>query len=101
MSGSTPLCVPDFAIKLDGMPLRADLVRRVVEIRVETHLDLAGMFRIRLTDPEVSLVDNPPLAIGDEVEVELGYHNDLKPVLTSQVAVLEPSFPENGVPSLT
>ena len=59
------------------------------------------MFRIRLTDPDIELIDNPPFAIGAEVEIEMGYLTDLEEVMTGEVAVVQPSFPETGVPSLT
>ena len=103
---TTPLYLaPNFAIKRASSPLSDAEKTQVVEIRVESHVELAGMFRIQFSAGDGkaidTLIDKPTWAIGDEVEIELGYFNELRNVITGQVAVLQPSFPENGAPSLT
>ena len=90
------------SVNLLGSRIRkVGLVSRVVEIRFEDQIELAGMFRIRLLDPHFELIDQPPFAVGAELVIGMGYRNSLVEVMTGLVEVVQPSFPETGVPSLT
>src|SRR3954454_11884830 len=50
-----PRRVPDLLVMIDGVPLRDDLRGRVVELRAESHLDLAATFRLRIAALDLGL----------------------------------------------
>ncbi|MFO0889875.1 MAG: phage baseplate assembly protein V [Isosphaeraceae bacterium] len=103
MSETGTIAVPAFAISIGGKPLRDELSRRVIEIRVESHLELAWSFSIQISDDRLELIDgdDSPFRLGAEVTISLGYVNQLRPVIDGRLAALQPSFPQRGLAALT
>lgn len=87
----------DFAITIDGQPVRQDFASHTNEVRVESHVELAETFRIELSDDySLKLIDDPPFAIGAEVKIDIGFFGDRTEVITGVVAVVQPSFSQCG-----
>jgi phage protein D/phage baseplate assembly protein gpV len=70
-------------------------------VTVDTDLDLAGSFGIVLRNADNTLLDSALLDLGKTVEIHLGYGADLTPALLGEIAAIEPSFPQDGPPTIT
>jgi phage protein D/phage baseplate assembly protein gpV len=95
-----PFYAPRFEILLSGVTMAADLTEQVVSLSVETDLDMAGTFSLTLRNADNVLLDSPLLDIGKNVEVHLGYGADLVPAFLGEIAAVEPSFPQDGPPTI-
>lgn len=101
---SSPL-VPDFDILINGSPLSVEMESHVVGVTVEEDAMLPSMFAIEMTGSSsraspVAWMDDANFAIGHEVEIKIGYANDLATVLIGEITSLEPEFTQNRAPSL-
>ena len=47
------------------------------------------------------LLDSALLDLGKTVEIHLGYGTDLVPAFLGEIAAIEPSFPQDGPPTIT
>ena len=95
-----PFYAPRFEVLLSGVTLAADLTEQVVSLTVETDLDMAGTFDLVVRNPDNVLLDSALLDIGKNVEVHLGYGADLVPAFLGEIAAVEPSFPQDGPPTI-
>jgi phage protein D/phage baseplate assembly protein gpV len=91
---------PRFEVRLSGLRLAADLADQVTSLVVETDLDLAGTFALTLRNPDNTLLGSALLDLGKTVEIHLGYGADLKPAFLGEVTAIEPSFPQDGSPTI-
>lgn len=101
---STPL-VPDFDILINGSPLSVEMESHVIGVTVEEDVILPSMFAIEMTGSasqasDLAWLDDAKFAIGNEVEIRIGYANDLATVMIGEITVLEPEFTQNRAPSL-
>jgi phage baseplate assembly protein gpV len=92
---------PRFDIRVSGITLAADVAHRTTSLTVETNLDLAGQCSVVLANPDNSLIDSALFDIGKDIEVHLGYGNDLKPAFLGEITSIAPSFPADGAPLVT
>ncbi|MGW2724056.1 phage baseplate assembly protein V [Streptomyces sp. NPDC001492] len=95
-----PFYAPRFEVLMSGVTLAADLTEQVVGLTVETDLDLAGTFSLVLRNGDNRLLDSALLDIGKSVEIHLGYGHDLHPAFLGEIASVEPSFPQDGPPTI-
>jgi phage protein D len=85
-------------VRVDGRPLDAALATKLVEVRVESHLQLPDLAVIRLADPGLEHVDDDPLPIGAKLEVLFSAPESttLKRAFAGVVTTLEPEFTSTG-----
>lgn len=101
--------VPDFEILINGAPLPMAAKAHVLEVKVDDDVSLAGMFMFTLVltaadDPEAGwrwIDDEDLFAIGNAVEIQMGYRDDLETVIKAEITGLEPEFSSNRLPSMT
>ena|GEM_PF-742097 len=98
---TTTMLAPRYEIRLAGVTMAADIADQVMALTVETDLDLAGSFSFTLPNLDNQLLDSPLLDPGKTVEIHLGYGNDLAPAFLGEIASIEPSFPQDGAPTIT
>jgi phage protein D/phage baseplate assembly protein gpV len=91
---------PRFEVRLSGVTLAADLAGQVLSLEVETDLDMAGSFSLVLRNAGNELLDSALLDLGKTVEIHLGYGNELTPAFLGEIAAIEPSFPQDGPPTI-
>jgi len=93
--------VPDYALRLYGRPLAAELRTRVLSIRFEESLEGANRVEVELADPDLRLLDSPALDLDVRLELSLGYQpGPITPVFTGAITGVEPSFPGGGMPTV-
>ncbi len=92
---------PDFAIKVSGLTMAADVSNAVTDLTYESNADAADMFRITLSNADLSLTDSALFDTGKNVEVHMGYVGDLHPMMLGEITAVTPSFPAGGSPTLS
>lgn len=103
---SSPL-VADFDIFINGSPLSVEQESHVVDVMVDLDGAIPSMFSITLTGSasradDLSWLDDDQLfALGNEVDIHLGYADDLATVIVGELTGLEPEFACDRPPSLT
>jgi len=98
--------LPDLNIRMNGTSLPAAARADIRSVSVEEDLGALSMFTIDLYnwDDEklrVSWSDSPFFAVGNQVEISLGYVDDLHKVMTAEITSLEPTFAVDQIPRLT
>lgn len=97
----TATYVPDFELELDGMPLPPVVRAHVQSVRVEAGLQGADRLELSLANPDLRFLDQPPLALGADVQLALGYRpRALERLFAGEVTGVQPAFPGSGMPTL-
>lgn len=102
---SSPL-VADFDILINQKLLSVEEESHVINITVEKDLNLPSMFTLEVTGSvsratETTWMDDELFSIGNQVEIKMGYANDIATVINAEITGLEPEFVANRAPSLT
>lgn len=98
---------PDFDILINGLPLPAQAEPYVAAVTIDSDTQLPSMFTIDMTGAdtqkeEIPWIDDQKLfAIGNVVEIKLGYVDDVETLIVGEITSLEPEFAFNRKPSLT
>jgi phage protein D/phage baseplate assembly protein gpV len=92
---------PRARIDISGVTLAADVTRQLLSLRYEGDVELAHMATIVLDNTGNRFTDSPLFDLGKEVELYLGYGDDLRPMMLGNIASVEPSFPQSGAPTMT
>jgi uncharacterized protein len=99
--------VPHFEVLINGSPLPSGAMSHVSSVSVDERVDLPSMFALELAGSDTQaqdtlFVDDATLcAIGNTVEIRLGYVGDLETLLIGEVTALEPEFLFSRIPSVT
>lgn len=97
---------PDFDIRINGSALPLDALVNLNHLQVDLDLELASMFTLELmaTDNEnngLKWIDDQKLfAIGNSVEIKMGYQDNLETVMSGEITGLEPEFTHDQLPIL-
>ena len=98
--------VPSFEVLINGTALPVDAAAHVVAVSVEADTELPDMFSLEIVssddlDDQFMWVDAEDLfAVGNAVEVKLGYAEQLTSLFKGEVTGLEPSFNADRLPTL-
>jgi phage protein D/phage baseplate assembly protein gpV len=91
---------PRFDVRVSGVTLAADVTKQVLSVSYDNNLDLADMFNVVLRNADNRLIDSALFDLGKQVEIYMGYGNDLQPMMLGDVTAIEPTFPEKGPPTV-
>jgi phage protein D len=93
--------ISEIYIKLNGQELQKPVMVHLIEVVVDQHCHLPGMFTIRLHDPEMKLLDEGPFDLTKEIEIAAQKPGAGKVVLMQgEITALEPSFQEGMIVQL-
>ncbi|HEX8845933.1 MAG TPA: contractile injection system protein, VgrG/Pvc8 family [Pyrinomonadaceae bacterium] len=107
LSGKSGSASPDFEVTIGGRPLSTEVLAHVSGLTVDLSLDKAGMFTMEMSgigegQDEESLIDDDELfAIGQPVELKVGYGKDLQFLFGGEIAGLDPTFSSERPPAMT
>ena len=94
------ISIADFTIKVDGKALDEALLHDLVDLVVDSNLQLTDLVTLQFYSADASLVDAATFEIGKSIEVTLVDTNlSSEPVLSlfkGEITSLEPTFTENG-----
>jgi phage protein D len=91
---------PNYQILVDG----EDILRKHLEITnvtVDDTLEMAGDFNFSLNDHGGKLLDSELFDPGKEVEIKMGYVNNLATMIVGEITRVRPTFPRDGTLQLT
>ena len=107
-AGSSPPggAVPDVSVRVNGKALPAPAQQDLRSVTVEDDVRALSMFALELHNwdgdrQQVTWSDSSLFAVGNEVEIWLGYVDDLSRVILGEITGLEPAFGVDGPPVLT
>jgi uncharacterized protein len=96
--------LPDLSVRVNGSPLPAAARADLRSVTVQEDLEALSMFTLELRNwddarLQVSWSDSRLFAVGNQVEIWLGYIGDLVKVMLAEITSLEPVF-STGQPPL-
>lgn len=103
---------PSFLILVNGTELRHGVTVDVVSVSVTETFDQADQFDITVRDrhpearrifaggDELQWMDSDVFDEGNEIEIHMGYADDLHLMLLGEVTAASPNFPSSGQPTL-
>jgi phage protein D/phage baseplate assembly protein gpV len=97
----TDTFAPRAEVRVSGLFVGADLTNQLISVSFDNNVDLADMFTLVFRNADNSLTDSPLFALGNEVELHMGYGDRLEPMIYGEITSLQPSFPQSGPPALT
>ncbi len=102
---STPLN-PAVDLRINGAAVSLEALTHLARLTVDLDNWLPGMFTLEMTaaDDETNgtrwIDDQSLFALGNSVEIKLGYQGSLETVMTGEITGLEPEFAYDRLPSL-
>ncbi|MGK7924977.1 MAG: hypothetical protein AB4290_06905, partial [Spirulina sp.] len=99
------LLSPHIKILLKGKPLSPEVEADFVSATVSEDLEAPGMFDLKFVTWDVvkqqfTWIDEDIFALGDTIEIQMGYQDDLYTVMVGEITGLEPEFSQDEVPRL-
>ena len=97
----------DFDILINGSPLSSEEETHIIDITVDLDIAIPSMFSITLAgsssrQDDLAWLDNEKLfAVGNTVEIRLGYSDRLTSVFEGELTGIEPEFAADRSPHLT
>ena len=96
MLDDTATSVPEFKVKINGAD-RPEIIAVTTAVAVHRDLWAPGMFTLRLIDSgatslESTLADDYLFALGNEVEIEMGYMGETGTLIVGEITGLEPQY---------
>ena len=92
---------PRWQITVEGKDVSAEISADVLSVSFEDHATDADMVTLELANPLNRWTDSPLFEPGNVLELAIGYGQSLTPVFKGPVVRPEPTFPADGVPTLT
>jgi phage protein D len=97
--------VPAFRVNVNGSPLPPRAVADLISATVHEDVAAPSMFTLRLINWDmqrlrVTWADDDLFSEGDQVTVQMGYVDQLAPLITGEITGLEPEFVADEVPTL-
>lgn len=101
----TPRDAPHFKVYVGGSELPVETAIDILEVEVSDYVEGASAFTVTFNNwdsetQEFKWIDEDLLAEGTEVEVKVGYVDNLSSLIKGEVIALEPEFPADEAPSL-
>jgi phage protein D len=98
---------PDFLVLVERRQLDETTRNDVREIGVTLDIKNLGSFSLTFNNWDdqklrykYSELPDGPFAVGNRVDVKLGYAGQLVPVIAGTINTLQPTFPESGAPTI-
>jgi phage protein D len=101
---SNPI-VPEFDVTINGQALPDGVRPFIGSVVVDDSLAWPSMFAVHLSssfelDNVNEWIDDSRFAVGNVVEIKLGYGNDLESLIVGEITGLEPEFVVDRLPSV-
>jgi phage protein D len=92
---------PNYQILVDGKDIFREHLIEITNVSFDDLLDGADKFTFSINDPGVRWLDSDLFDPGNEVEIKMGYVNNLATMIIGEIISLSPNFPTDGTPQLT
>ncbi|AFY47151.1 phage protein D [Nostoc sp. PCC 7524] len=96
---------PRLQIFVQGKPLKTDIELDLISALVSEDLEAPSMFELRLVTwdiikQQMTWVDDTVFDVGNEVEIKMGYEDDIQTVIVGEITGLEPEYTLDDLPIL-
>jgi phage protein D len=98
---------PDFTVRVQGKPVNEKARNDVRQIQVTLDIKKMGSFNLTFNNWDEETLrfkyaetQDGPFAIGNRVEIQLGYAGQLMPVFAGTLTTLQANYPESGPPTI-
>lgn len=97
--------LPNVHILIQGKRISQEAQADLISVSVLEDVDAASMFTLELVTwdlakEKITWVDEDLFDIGNEVEIQMGYENELQTLIVGEITGLEPEFLEDEAPML-
>ena len=92
---------PRYEVTVEGRDVTEDISANALSVSFEDHATDADMATLVLANPGNRWTDSPLFDQGNVLELAVGYGKALTPMFKGPITRPEPSFPEDGVPTLS
>ena len=105
MPNDSSLLNPNVKILVQNKPLAAEIEADLVSVLVSEDLEAPSMFELRLITwdllkQEMTWVDDKSFDVGNKVEIQMGYEQELKTLMVGEITGLEPEYTQDVAPIL-
>lgn len=96
---------PSFRVLINRTSLAADVSKNITDVSVTNQLDAIDTFSLTLANPYPTMrwthtKDADLFIEGSQIEIEIGYVDNLCSMLAGEITSISPSFPESGAPTV-
>lgn len=96
---------PRLQILVQGKPLKTEIEFDLISALVSEDLEAPSMFELRLVTwdiikQQMTWVDDTVFDVGNEVEIKMGYKDDIQTVMLGEITGLEPEYTLDDLPIL-
>ena len=104
-ASETEQLVPSVRVAINGADMEPEAKSDLMTVSVLEDVDAPGMFTFRMaawdTDRlEVKWIDEDMFAEGSEIEIEMGYVNNLEKLISGDITGVEPEFRAEEIPQV-
>lgn len=104
-SEGSALLVPEVLIKINGSPLSPETKQDLISACLLEDIEAPSMFTLQMinwdmVNLKITWSDDDLMAAGNEVEVQMGYVDNLQKLMVGEITGLEPEFCADEVPML-
>lgn len=97
---------PTFSLRINGAPLPPAATADLIAASVDQDVGAPAMFSVRLRNwhparHAVTWSDDMLFAVGNQVEIAMGYQGELETLISGEITGLEPEFRAGEAPTLT
>ena len=97
--------VPQFKVFINGRELQVEVAVDIMSVTVSQYTEGADVFTIELNNwhsdrQEYKWSDNDQFAVGLEVEIKMGYFDNIQSLIKGEITAIEPEFHAEKAPTL-
>ncbi|MCP6760384.1 MAG: contractile injection system protein, VgrG/Pvc8 family [Fischerella sp. CENA71] len=105
MPSDASLLNPNLKILIQSKPLASEIQADLQAVLVSEDLEAPSMFTLQLVTwdlvkQEMTWVDDKVFDVGNEVEIQMGYEQELKTLMVGEITGLEPEYSQDMTPIL-
>ena len=91
---------PNYHVLLDGKDILREHFVELTNVSCDDLLDGADSFSFSISAPGIECIDSDLFEPGKEVEIKMGYEDQLATMIVGVITSISPNFPTDGTPQL-
>ena len=91
---------PNYHVLIDGKDILREHFIEITNVSFEDTLEGADNFSFSISDPGIECIDSDLFEPGTEVEIKMGYEDQLATMIVGEITSISPNFPIDGTPQL-
>ncbi|KAF5436629.1 hypothetical protein C5S35_08255 [Candidatus Methanophagaceae archaeon] len=91
---------PNYHVLIDGKDILREHFVEITNVSCDDLLEGADSFSFSINDPGIRWLDRDFFEPGKEVEIKMGYEDQLATMIVGEITSISPDFPREGTPQL-